>query len=73
MSLAALNDIDDAIEATKRFLTPFDRVRWFRLAVVMFFVGGVGFSFPGFPGGFGGDTDPGEPMPGEPGRISRPR
>ena len=70
MSLAALNDIDDAIEATKRFLTPVDRVRWFRLAVVMFFIGGIGFSFPTPPtGGFSPDTGdaPSEPVPGGPG------
>jgi len=69
MSLAALSDVEDAIEATKRFLTPFDRVRWFRLAVVMFFVGGAGLSFPGAPTGgfdFGGGPDPGEPAPGGP-------
>jgi len=69
MSLAALSDVEDAIEATKRLLTPFDRVRWFRLAVVMFFVGGVGFSFPGLPTGgsdFGGGPEPGEPAPGGP-------
>ncbi|WP_123536252.1 DUF7544 domain-containing protein [Halosimplex salinum] len=66
MSLAALNDIDDAIEATKRFLTPFDRVRWFRLAVVMFFVGGAGLSFPGTPTSFGGDPGTGEPTTGGP-------
>ncbi|QLH80166.1 DUF7544 domain-containing protein [Halosimplex pelagicum] len=67
MSLAALNDIEDAIKATKRFLTPVDRVRWFRLAVVMFFVGGAGLTFPGAPTtSFGGDTDPTEPTPGGP-------
>ena len=69
MSLAALSDVEDAIEATKRFLTPFDRVRWFRLAVVMFFVGGAGVSFPGVPSGgtgFGGGPEPGEPVPGGP-------
>ncbi|QLH75834.1 hypothetical protein HZS55_00300 [Halosimplex rubrum] len=67
MSLAALNDIEDAIKATKRFLTPVDRVRWFRLAVVLFFVGGAGLTFPGAPTtGFGGDTDPVEPTPGDP-------
>lgn len=68
MSLAALDDITDAITATKRFLTPVDRVRWFRLAVVLFFVGGAGLSFPGAPtAGFGGDTDPVDPAPGAPG------
>ncbi|WP_135366365.1 DUF7544 domain-containing protein [Halosimplex halophilum] len=67
MSLAALNDIEDAIKATKRFLTPVDRVRWFRLAVVMFFVGGAGLSFPGAPTtNFGGDADAPEPGPGAP-------
>ena len=67
MSLAALNDITDAVEATKRFLTPFDRVRWFRLAVVMFFVGGAGLSFPGTPTtGFGGGGDAPGPTPGGP-------
>ena len=69
MSLAALSDVEDAIEATKRLLTPFDRVRWFRLAVVMFFVGGAGFPFPSLPTGgsdFGGGPEPGEPAPGGP-------
>ncbi|WP_459194488.1 DUF7544 domain-containing protein [Halosimplex sp. J119] len=75
MSLAALDDLGDAIEATKRFLTPFDRVRWFRLAVVMFFVGGAGFSAPGFPGfgGGGGGSDPVEPTPGGPGPDITPQ
>lgn len=59
MALYALDDVDDAVDATRRFLLPFDRVRWLRLAVVMFFVGGVGgFSFPGVPGNFGGDAQP---------------
>jgi len=67
MSLAALDDITDAVEATKRFLTPVDRVRWFRLAVVMFFVGGAGLSAPGAPTtGFGGGTDAPDPAPGAP-------
>ncbi|QPV61703.1 hypothetical protein I7X12_13190 [Halosimplex litoreum] len=67
MSLAALNDITDAVRATKRFLTPVDRVRWFRLAVVLFFVGGAGLSFQGAPtAGFGGGTDAPDPAPGAP-------
>ncbi|WP_436908045.1 DUF7544 domain-containing protein [Halosimplex marinum] len=67
MSLVALDDITDAISATKRFLAPVDRVRWFRLAVVMFFVGGAGLTFPGAPTtNFGGDTDTPEPGPGAP-------
>jgi MFS family permease len=67
MSLAALDDITDAVRATKRFLTPVDRVRWFRLAVVLFFVGGASLSFPGVPTtGFGGGTDAPDPAPGAP-------
>ncbi|PSP94703.1 hypothetical protein BRC91_04855 [Halobacteriales archaeon QS_4_62_28] len=42
MSYAALDNIDDAIDATKRFLLPFDLATWLRLAVVMFFVAGGG-------------------------------
>ncbi|MFB6152104.1 MAG: hypothetical protein ABEJ40_09895 [Haloarculaceae archaeon] len=49
MTLSALDSIDDAVEATKRFLLPFDRVRWFRLAAVVFFVGGLGVGAPGLP------------------------
>lgn len=42
MTLYALADIEDAIDATRAFLLPFDRGRWLRLAVVVFFAGGVG-------------------------------
>ena len=64
MSLSALDSVDDAIEATKRFLLPFDRARWFRLAVIMLFVAGAGVSFPNVPTGFGGGPDVGSPGPG---------
>lgn len=44
MSLAAVDDIDDAIDATKHYLVPFDRSTWLRMALVMFFItGGGGF------------------------------
>jgi len=42
MALHAVDDIDDAIDATKEFLLPFEAGRWFRLALVVFFVGGGG-------------------------------
>ena len=42
MGYAALDSIDDAIDATKGFLLPFDRATWLRLAVIMFFVTGGG-------------------------------
>jgi hypothetical protein len=59
MALSALDAVSDAFEATKRFLLPLDRARWFRLAVIMLFVTGVGASFPNVPtGGFGTPTEP---------------
>lgn len=38
----ALEAIDDAFEATKSFLWPFERSRWLKLAVVVFFIGAPG-------------------------------
>jgi len=42
--LHAFDDIDDALDATRDFLTPVDRGRWLRLALVVLFVGGPGFN-----------------------------
>ncbi|MFC7019653.1 MULTISPECIES: DUF7544 domain-containing protein [Haloarcula] len=42
MALHAVGNIDDAIDATKEFLLPFDLRRWLKLAVVVFFIGGGG-------------------------------
>ena len=68
MSLAALDDIDDAIDATRALLWPFDLGRWARLAFVVFFLGGAGavnpFQFTGNTG-TGMPTNPGTPT--EPG------
>jgi hypothetical protein len=67
MTLYALDAIDDAIDATRTFLWPFDRGRWARLALVVFFLGGVGgvnpFQFAGS-GGTGGGGGPEAPPPG---------
>ncbi|WP_049980905.1 DUF7544 domain-containing protein [Halolamina rubra] len=64
MTLYALQDIDDAIAATRAFLWPFDLGRWVKLAFVAFFLGGTGgvnpFQFSGSPQGTPtGPTDPG--------------
>jgi hypothetical protein len=72
MTLYALDAIDDAIDATRAFLWPFDWRRWARLAFVVLFVGGLGgfspIQFPG--GGGGGDVDtPTGPGPGAPDAI----
>jgi hypothetical protein len=73
MSYAALNSIDDAIDATKEFLLPFDLGTWLRLAVVTFFVagGGGGASYAQnaaqFPDGFGQNGGPNGGFSGVPG------
>jgi hypothetical protein len=38
----AIEAVDDALTATRRFLLPFDFGTWLRLAVVAFFLGGAG-------------------------------
>lgn len=42
MPLYALEDLDDALAATRSFLWPVNRTRWIKLAVVVFFIGGPG-------------------------------
>lgn len=56
MALAATDDLTQALSATKQFLLPFDAGRWFRLAVIAFFVGGAGGV-----GGSGGNGSVGMP------------
>jgi len=73
MAYAALDAIDDAIDATKAFLLPFEFRKWLRLAVIMIFVAGGGggganwaSNAPQFAdGGTGGQapTDPGMALP----------
>lgn len=74
MSLHALDDLDDALDATRALLWPIDRSLWIKLAVVAFFVGTPGanvntggFNVPTGGGGPGpGGTPPGGfPAPGE--------
>jgi hypothetical protein len=71
MTLYALDDVDDAIDATRAFLLPFDRGRWAKLALVVLFLGGLGgfnpIQFPGG-GGTGGEID----VPGGPGSPGVP-
>lgn len=40
MSWYAIDAVDDAIDATRRFLFPFSLVRWAKLAVIALFIGG---------------------------------
>lgn len=69
MAFHAVDDIDDAFEATRAFLLPFDAGQWLGLAVITFFLGGVGANFPSgdLGGGGGGVPDgPGGPSPSLP-------
>ncbi|KAA9399739.1 hypothetical protein Har1130_01270 [Haloarcula sp. CBA1130] len=69
MALHAVDDIDDAIDATKSFLFPFEKWMWLRMAFVVFFIGGGGVglnnaqSFGNFSdfGGNGGPSGPSGP------------
>jgi len=70
MSLHAIDDIGDAIDATKSFLLPFAARTWLKLAVVVFFIGGGGGGFNGLQnvGNFGGQDQPaggGQPIADE--------
>lgn len=47
MSLSATARLDDALEATKSLLLPVEAGTWIRLALIAFFVGGIGGGFPG--------------------------
>ncbi|WP_096391307.1 DUF7544 domain-containing protein [Halopenitus persicus] len=60
MALHALQDVDDAIEATRSFLFPPRIGRWLKLALVAFFVGGSGFPTAQFNAGSSipGPSDP---------------
>ena len=40
MAWYAIDAVDDAIDATRRFLFPFSLVRWVKLAVIVLFIGG---------------------------------
>jgi hypothetical protein len=74
VTLYAFEAIDDAVDATRAFLWPFDRGRWARLALLMLFVGGGGVNplqFGGGGGGTGGGppASPGTPTPSPPGAL----
>ena len=44
MSWHAVDAVDDAVDATRRFLFPFSLVRWTKLALLALFIGGGGVS-----------------------------
>lgn len=51
MSLPAVANVGDALEATRTLLLPFDRGRWLRLTAISLLVGGAGGVGSGFQGG----------------------
>ena len=78
MSLAALEDVDDALDATRALLWPIDRSRWLKLALVALLVGGPGTGLNLNLGGGGGGgapapaPGPGAPPAGGPGELALP-
>ncbi|ELZ12913.1 hypothetical protein C478_08318 [Natrinema thermotolerans DSM 11552] len=63
----ALDDLSDAIDVTREFLTPIRPWMWLKLALLLFFIGGVGFGNPVFSGGGGGVSDEGATV--DPGTV----
>lgn len=61
MPLYALEDLDDALDATRAFLRPVDRTLWIKLALLVFFIGGPGANFNTFQYSFGGNGNGGPP------------
>jgi hypothetical protein len=59
MALHALQNVGDAFDVAREFLFPFELRRWLKLALVAFFIGGGGTSFP--TGGFEGGGPPDQP------------
>ena len=58
----AIDDLSDAIDVTRGFLTPVRLWTWLKLALLVVFIGGAGFSSPmpfGGGGSFGGEPTPG--------------
>lgn len=64
MSLYALDNLDDALDVTRAFLTPIDRTLWVKLAFVVLFIGGPGANLNTFQFGSGGGGN-GGPPPGD--------
>jgi len=62
MALHAFDDVDDAVDATKSLLLPFDLRRWFRFAVVALLAGGATVASPFGTGG--NAVSPSEPATG---------
>ncbi|MFU8869474.1 hypothetical protein [Natronococcus sp.] len=60
----AVDDLGDAIDATRNFLTPVRAGLWLRLAIVALFVGGLGTGFPSAPTGDVGPAAEQTPGPG---------
>jgi hypothetical protein len=61
VSFYAVDDIGDAVDATKALLLPVDRGTWLRLAIVVFFVGGGGGGFGQVGNGVSSNTGGGTP------------
>jgi MFS family permease len=70
MTLHAIDDIGDAIDATKSFLLPVAARTWLKLAFVVFFIGGGGLGLNGVQNA--NNFDGQEPAPGTTGEFQQP-
>lgn len=64
MALYAIDDLGDALAATREFLTPPSARRWLVLALIVFFVAGSGTASPTGVWNAGTDPDAVDPGPG---------
>lgn len=71
MAWHAIEAVDDALTATRRFLFPFEFGTWLRLAVIAFFLGGAGAPTNLFNYNVGGDEFTGG-LPGVPPDVTLP-
>lgn len=62
----AVDNLSDAVDVARDFLTPVEARTWLKLAVVVLFLSGLSFSPPSVPGGETSTTPGTGPMPGDP-------
>jgi hypothetical protein len=68
----AVDDLGDAIDATRNLLVPVRRWLWLKLAIILLFVGGTGSGFSSAPTAPTGDFDTGPEQPTDTGPGAEP-
>lgn len=72
MSYRAIDDLPDAVDAVRAFMWPFEMSRWWRLALMAFFVSGAGVGSVNVPGQLPGASIDGTGPTGTPGEGAVP-